>query len=67
MKYVEVKIRLPDWLLKWLEEVARDNKESVEDTIIWLLVQHYNVYERTALIKLIRLKDKCKGKGGGEE
>ena len=67
MRYVEVRIKLPDWLLAWLEDVARDNKESVDDTIAWLLTQTYNIYERTALIKLIRLKDKCSDGGGGEE
>ena len=60
MRYVEVRIKLPDWLLKWIEEVARDNNQSIDDTIAWLLTQTYNIYERTALIKIIRLKDKCR-------
>ena len=59
MRYVERKIKLPDWLLKWLEEVAEANEETVEDTIIWLLVQHYNVYEKTALVPSIRKKKKA--------
>ena len=63
MRYVEVRIKLPDWLLKWLEEVARDNKESVDDTIAWLLTQTYNIYERTALIKMMRLRGKCRDEG----
>lgn len=67
MRYVEVRIKLPDWLLKWIEEVARDNNQSIDDTIAWLLTQTYNIYERTALIKLIRLKDKCGGEEGGED
>ena len=66
MRYVEVRIKLPDWLLKWIEEVARDNKESIDDTIAWLLTQTYNIYERTALIKLMRMKDKCSDEGGEE-
>ena len=67
MRYVERKVKLPDWLWEWLEDVAETNKETIDDTIAWLLTQTYNIYERTALIKLIRLKDKCGGEGGGEE
>ena len=60
MRYVEVKIKLPDWLLKWIEDVAKANEESIDDTIAWLLTQHYNVYERTVLVPSIK-KRKQKG------
>mgnify|MGYP001772748448 FL=1 len=63
MRYIERKVKLPDWLWEWLEDVARANEETVDDTIAWLLTQHYNVYEKTVLVPSIR-KKKTEGGGG---
>ena len=54
MKYQERKIRLPDWLWKWLDDMAKANNETVDDTIAWLLTQHYNIYEKACLVPKIR-------------
>jgi hypothetical protein len=43
---VEISIKLPENLAKWLKKIADDRGETIDEVIAWTLGTVYNLYDR---------------------
>jgi hypothetical protein len=59
MEYVEVRLRLPRFIVDWLENIAKCRGETVDDVVAWTLGSLYNYYQRWVVVpKVLGCNDK---------
>ena len=60
---VEVKIKLPEDMLMWLEDIAKARDETIDEVLWWTLGTLQNLYDRWMRAKRLKL-EKLHNSGG---
>jgi len=55
-RLVEVKIKLPEDMLMWLEDIAKARDETIDEVLWWTLGTLQNLYDRWMRAERLKLE-----------